>query len=102
VCVIIARCVSVVVCLGSRSAWAWQLGSRQNPGDLNPTCCLTLSADGGSRETAILHHKGSSLVTSPSYARTLPCNCSLRRRNVKDDRGISWHHCLEIIMQLDV
>lgn len=52
VCVIIARCVSVVVC-GSRSAWAWQLGSRQNPGDLNPTCCLTLSADGGSRETAI-------------------------------------------------
>ncbi len=88
VCVIITRCTSAVVC-GFRSAWAWQLGSRQNPGDLNPTCCLTLSAAGGSRETAILHHKGSSLVTSPSFAPTLPCNCSQRRSNVKADRALA-------------
>lgn len=103
VCVIIARCVSAVVC-GFRSAWAWQLGSRQNPGDLNPTCCLTLSADGGSRETAISHHKGQSLVTSPSFARTLPCNCSLKRGNVKVSekcllKGISWHRSLEVVKQ---
>lgn len=68
--VIIGRCGSAVV-RGLGSAQAQQLGNRPGPGELNFTDCLTLSADGGSKETATTHHNGFALVTSPSFSQTL-------------------------------
>ncbi|KAF5906759.1 40S ribosomal protein S26, partial [Clarias magur] len=50
---------------------AQQLGNRPGPGELNSTDCLTLSADGGSKETATTQHNGFALVTSPSFSQTL-------------------------------
>lgn len=68
--VIIGRCGSAVV-RGLGSAQAQQLGNRPGPGELNSTDCLTLSADGGSKETATTQHNGFALVTSPSFSQTL-------------------------------
>lgn len=55
---------------GLGSAQAQQLGNRPGPGELNSTDCLTLSADGGSKETATTQHNGFALVTSPSFSQT--------------------------------
>lgn len=68
--VIIGRCGSAVV-RGLGRAQAQQLGNRPGPGELNSTDCLTLSADGGSKETATTQHNGFALVTSPSFSQTL-------------------------------
>lgn len=56
---------------GLGSAQAQQLGNRPGPRELNSTDCLTLSADGGSKETATTQHNGFALVISPSFSQTL-------------------------------